>query len=135
MGEATEQFFASLPARAPDIIRGPIDGTIQINLAADGRTEHWYVVLRDQEIQVSREQRPADAVLESSADLFDRLVTGNAQGLAAMLRNDTTLSGNVLLFLVFRAFFPAPPGTRDPRDVVRERHTPPPIRPQSGRPG
>ncbi|GLY23527.1 SCP2 sterol-binding domain-containing protein [Micromonospora sp. NBRC 101691] len=135
MGEATEQFFASLPARAPDKLRGPIDGTIQINLSTGTHVEHWYVVLRDREFRVSREERPADAVWESSAELFEQLVTGSAQGVAAMLRNDTTLSGNVLLFLVFRAFFPSPPGTRDPRAVVRERHTPPPIRPQSGRPG
>ncbi|BCL14221.1 SCP2 sterol-binding domain-containing protein [Micromonospora sagamiensis] len=135
MGEATRQFFASLPARAPAVIRGPISGTLQINLTAGGCTEHWYVVIRDQELRVSRERRPADAVMDSSADLFDRLVTGTAQGFAAMLRNETTLSGNVLLFLVFRTFFPSPPGTRDPRAVAQEAHTPPPIRPQSGRPG
>ncbi|MEU4566528.1 SCP2 sterol-binding domain-containing protein [Micromonospora sp. NPDC023956] len=135
MGEATEQFFASLPARAVEKLRGPIDGTLQINLSTGTHVEHWYVVLRDREIRVSREERSADAVWESSADLFDRLVTGNAQAVAALARNETTISGNVLLFLVFRAFLPSPPGTRDPRAVARERHTPPPIRPQSGRPG
>lgn len=135
MGEATERFFASLPARAPDVIVGPIDGTLQINLTAEDRTEHWHLVLQERHVEVRRAQLPADAVWESSLELFDRLATGRAQALAAMLRNDTTLRGDLLLFLTFRAFFPTPPGTRDPRDVVRERHTPPQIRPQSRRPG
>lgn len=120
MGEATERFFDTLPARASTVLREPVSGTLQINLTTDGRTEHWYVVLHPGSARVSRERRAADAVWQSSVDLFDRLVTGEAQGIAAMLRNETTLSGNVLLFLAFRRFFPDPPGTRDPRLTARE---------------
>ncbi|WDZ85546.1 SCP2 sterol-binding domain-containing protein [Micromonospora cathayae] len=98
-----------------------------------GRSEQWYVELRTGAARVSHDPRPADAVMYSSPDLFDRLVTGEAQAIAAMLRNETTFSGNVLLFLVFRRFFPDPPGTRDPRETARERGGPR-IRPQSGRP-
>ena len=36
-----------------------------------------------------------------------------------MLRNESTFSGNVVLFLVFRRFFPNPPGIRDPRETAR----------------
>ena len=38
-----------------------------------------------------------------------------------MLRNESTFSGNVVLFLAFRRFFPNPPGTRDPREAAREQ--------------
>ena len=75
--------------------------------------------MRPGSVQVSRERGPADAIWYSSAALFDRLITGEAQGVAAVLRNESTFSGNVVLFLAFRRFFPNPPGTRDPRETAR----------------
>ncbi|NYH43663.1 hypothetical protein HNR22_003390 [Micromonospora jinlongensis] len=119
MTEAAERFFESLPARAPDVLGGLADGTLQIDLGSDHRTEHWLVRMRPGSVRVSRERGPADAIWFSSAALFDRLITGEAQGVAAVLRNESTFSGNVVLFLAFRRFFPDPPGTRDPRDVAR----------------
>ncbi|MGC5308492.1 SCP2 sterol-binding domain-containing protein [Micromonospora zamorensis] len=119
MTEAAEIFFESLPARAPDILGGLADGTLQIDLGSDHRTEHWLVRMRPGSVQVSRERGPADAIWYSSAALFDRLITGEAQSVAAVLRNESTFSGNVVLFLAFRRFFPDPPGTRDPRDTAR----------------
>ncbi|MFF5173907.1 SCP2 sterol-binding domain-containing protein [Micromonospora sp. NPDC000089] len=119
MNEATEQFFASLPARAPAVLRSPISGTIQIDLTTGSRTEHWLVRLGPGRAAVERARGPADSIWTSSADLFDRLVTGRAQAISAVLRNESTFSGNVTLFLVFRHFFPDPPGARDPREINR----------------
>ncbi|MFR9776798.1 SCP2 sterol-binding domain-containing protein [Micromonospora sp. MS34] len=121
MGEAIEQFFASLPARAPAVLRGPTSGTLQIDLTEGNRSEHWYVEMAPGTARASRApQRPADATFTISVKLFEELVTGRAAGMAAVLRNEATFSGNVLLFLVFRRFFPDPPGTRDPRETARE---------------
>ncbi|MEV1330234.1 SCP2 sterol-binding domain-containing protein [Micromonospora costi] len=121
MSEAIERFFESLPARAPEVLRGLLSGTLQIELANGQETQHWLVRMRPGEIEVGRHRGPADAIWYSSADLFERLVTGEAQGVAAVLRNESTFSGNVVLFLTFRRFFPDPPGTRDPREVARRQ--------------
>ncbi|WP_308163821.1 hypothetical protein [Micromonospora sp. WMMB482] len=43
----------------------------------------------------------ADTVWRSDAELFEKLVTGESQPVAALLRNDATLSGDVTLFLAF----------------------------------
>ncbi|WP_433530078.1 SCP2 sterol-binding domain-containing protein [Micromonospora sp. CA-263727] len=120
MTEATEQFFATLPARAPAILRAPVDGTLRIDLSDGQRTVHWLVRMRPGAAEVSQGPEPADAIWYSGEDLFDRLVTGRAQALAALFRNESTYTGNVVLFLAFRLFFPAAPGTRDPREVARE---------------
>ncbi|MBM0274260.1 SCP2 sterol-binding domain-containing protein [Micromonospora tarensis] len=119
MTEATEKFFAALPSRAPDVLGGLADGTLQIDLGSDHQTEHWLVRMRPGSVQVSRGRGPADAIWYSSAALFDRMISGEAQGVAAVLRNESTFSGNVVLFLAFRRFFPNPPGTRDPRETTR----------------
>ncbi|RKN39105.1 SCP2 sterol-binding domain-containing protein [Micromonospora endolithica] len=119
MSEAIERFFDSLPSRAPAVLRSTVAGTIQIDLATGDGTTHWLVRLQPGEAEVTRARGPADAIWHSSEDLFDRLVTGRAQAIAAMLRNESTFGGNVVLFLAFRRFFPSPPGARDPRDIVR----------------
>ncbi|MER7458903.1 SCP2 sterol-binding domain-containing protein [Micromonospora sp. NPDC126480] len=121
MTEATERFFESLPMQAPEILRGLVRGTLQIDLSLGNRTEHWRVRMEPGAIEVSRQRGPADAIWYSSEDLFDRLVTGQAQSISAVLRNECTFSGNVVLFLAFRRFFPTRPGTRDPRAVAREK--------------
>lgn len=121
MGEAIERFFASLPARAPAVLHGPTSGTFQIDLTTQELTEHWLVELGPGRVRVTRESRPADAVWTSSKELFERLVTGRTQSIAALFRNEATFSGNVVLFLAFRRFFPDPPGTRDPCKMAREQ--------------
>jgi hypothetical protein len=112
VSEATERFFESLPARAPAVLRTPITGTLQIDLSTGNRTDHWLVQMRPGEAVVTHARGTADAVWHSS---------GRTQAIAAVLRNESTFSGNVVLFLAFRRFLPSPPGTRDPREVAREQ--------------
>ncbi|QLQ38142.1 SCP2 sterol-binding domain-containing protein [Micromonospora robiginosa] len=121
MSEAIERFFASLPARAPALLRSPISGTLQIDLTDGNHTEHWYVALAPGSARVSRqEERPADAVLTIGTPLFEGLVTGREAALSAVLRNEATFGGHVVLFLALRRFLPDPPGARDPRETARE---------------
>ncbi len=121
MTEAIERFFESLPARAPSVLPGPVRGTLQIDLSQGNRTEHWRVRIAPRAVEVSRQRGPADAIWYSSEELFDRLVTGRARAVAAVLRNECSFSGDVVLFLAFRRFFPDRPGMRDPREVAREK--------------
>ena len=122
MSEAIERFFASLPTRAPAVLRSPIGGTLRIDLTDGNRTEHWFVTLAPGSARVSRqEERPPDAVLTVGTPLFERLVTGREAGLSAVLRNEATFGGHVVLFLALRRFLPDPPGVRDPRETARER--------------
>ncbi|MEU6074594.1 SCP2 sterol-binding domain-containing protein [Micromonospora sp. NPDC047074] len=121
MTEATERFFESLPARAPEVLRSPVSGTMQIDLSHGSHTVHWLVKLRPGAIEVSHDRRPADAIWYSSEELFERLVTGRAQAISAVFRNESSFSGDVVLLLAFRRFFPDPPGTRDPREIARDQ--------------
>ncbi|TCB99083.1 hypothetical protein E0H26_06670 [Micromonospora zingiberis] len=120
MTEATEQFFETLPARAPQVLRAPVGGTLRIDLSDGHSTAHWVIRMRPGNAEVSQGPDEADAIWYCGVDLFERLVTGRAQALAALFRNESTYTGNVVLLLAFRRFFPPAPGTRDPREVARE---------------
>jgi len=52
-----------------------------------------YASLDGGRIRVSREDRTADCVVRTEAALFDRLVTGEANLVAALLRNQITVEG------------------------------------------
>lgn len=121
MSQRIEQFFASVPARASTILRGPVVGAIQIDLTRGNETTHWFVRMKPCTAEVSRSRGPAEATWNSSEELFERLITGHTQAIAALLRNESTFTGNVVLFLAFRLFFPDQPGAHHPREVAGEQ--------------
>jgi len=120
VSEPIDRFFDRLPAHAAMVLRGPVQGTLRIDLDVDHRTEHWLVTMTPGAVAVTRESAEADAVWKCELDLFADLVSGRSQSIAAVLRNEATVSGEVSLFLAFRRFFPEAPGARDPRTVGRE---------------
>nr|WP_240955448.1 SCP2 sterol-binding domain-containing protein [Micromonospora sp. HNM0581] len=109
-----------MPARAPEVLRSPATGTLRIDLSDGQRTEHWLIRIRPGVVEVDQGMEHSDATWYCSEDLFDRLIVGRVHAISALFRNDTAFSGDVVLFLAFRRFFPSPPGTRDPREVARE---------------
>ncbi|MEV0001683.1 SCP2 sterol-binding domain-containing protein [Micromonospora sp. NPDC050980] len=111
------QFFSTLQARTPQGLRSPVDGVLRVDLYTGEHTDHWVVTLRSGRPVAAPGYAEADTVWRSDAELFERLVTGESQPVAALLRNDATLSGDVELFLAFRRFFPPSPRARDPRTV------------------
>lgn len=115
MEALVEQFFSTLHARTPQGLRSPVDGVLRVDLYTGEHTEHWVVTLRAGKPIAARDYAEADAVWRCDTELFEKLVTGESQPVAALLRNDATLSGDVTLFLAFRRFFPPSRHARDPR--------------------
>ena len=101
-------------------MRGPVHGTLRIDLDVGHRTEHWLVAMRPGAVTIRRENAEADAVWHSGRELFAQLVEGRSQGIAAVLRNEGTIRGELSLFLAFRRFFPEPADAHDPRTAGRE---------------
>ncbi|GAA3749068.1 hypothetical protein GCM10022225_36660 [Plantactinospora mayteni] len=121
MADPTAEFFSRIEEHGPDLLPAKARGRLRFDLDRDGEVEHWFVAVNQGNVLVSREKREADCVVATEKELFDKLATGEAQVLAAYNRNDLTVRGNLPLLLVFRRAFPSPPGTRDPRERIRER--------------
>lgn len=122
MSEAIEAFFDALEQRGRSMLPPRIRGTIRVDLVDHGHTDHWYADLTAADaVVVTRERKHADAVLTTSHGLFERLICGDTPTTAALLRNEASYAGDARLILAFRRFFPAPSGTRDPREVARRQ--------------
>ncbi|MFD2766205.1 SCP2 sterol-binding domain-containing protein [Micromonospora eburnea] len=92
-------------------------GTVRLDLHDGGSTEHWYLTIDDQNVQVTRSTDDADMVVHASRAVFDRLAAGSPRLVAALLRNDINVQGDVRLLLTLRRLFPGPSGARRPRQA------------------
>ena len=110
-----EVFFRALPSRAGRVLPGWVAGTLLIRVEYADNAELWRFIMRDRAVALDHGVEPAEATLAVPAALLHQLMAGREQVIAALLRNEATLVGDVRLLLAFRRFFPSAPGSGDPR--------------------
>jgi alkyl sulfatase BDS1-like metallo-beta-lactamase superfamily hydrolase len=123
MPDATADFFAALGSRGHDPRLRKASGSIRFDIVNGKRTERWLVTLDKGEVGISRRNARADAVLTVERTLFDRLVSGQTNVVAALLREELDVEGNVNLLVLFRRLLPAPPRSRRRRPAATRRKT------------
>ncbi|MEH0827669.1 MULTISPECIES: SCP2 sterol-binding domain-containing protein [unclassified Micromonospora] len=118
MAMSAAEFLERLsPRRRPELPETTA-GTLRLDLHDGGCTEHWYLTLHDQCLDVARSADDADLVVRADREVFDRLVAGRTHVVAALMRNELTVQGDIRLLLALRRIFPGPPDARHPRDVA-----------------
>jgi hypothetical protein len=118
MPDLTSEFFVQLGERAHDPWLAHFTGTIRFDLDNGGRTkggngaEHWLVSIRDGRITVETDgvgkDTAADATFHTDRTVFDRIIRGEANATATMLRGAAQAEGDPTLLVRFRHLFPAP---------------------------
>lgn len=103
-------FFDALARRGQEPLLRRAAGTLRFDLTDHGRAEHWFVALRHGEVDVSRGSDPADAVVRVNAETFEGMVAGRVNAMAAVLRGEIEVEGDLGLVLLFQRVFPSPPG-------------------------
>jgi putative sterol carrier protein len=92
-------------------------GTVQFDLTdADGTTDHWLVSVNRGDITVSQQKdlslSKADCTIRSDKKLFEQLIKGEENAIAATLRGAIICLGNVELLFAIQRIFPGPPSKR-----------------------
>jgi SCP-2 sterol transfer family protein len=111
MTSATEQFFNTMSERGYEPLLQRAAGTVRIDLARNGSTkdiEHWYVRLDRGRVGVSHEDGDADCVVHTDRKTFDRIASGQANAMAALLRSEISYEGNPTLLVLLQRLFPWP---------------------------
>jgi putative sterol carrier protein len=121
MADVISRFFEEMNRRGFEPLLEKASGTVRFDLHEGARTMHWFLDIDRGRVRVDQEDREADTVIGMSPALFERVVTGREDGIAAMLRGDLTVSGDHGLMVRIERLFPSAPGTRGPQRVgVRE---------------
>jgi SCP-2 sterol transfer family protein len=121
VASTAESFFAGLAEaghiatfeRESATIRFDIPDADERDQAAHAdKAERWYVTVKDGRVSVTRQDRPADAVVRVSRPQFESIVTGRLNAQAAMLRGLLTVEGKMAAVVMFQRCLPGPPGSR-----------------------
>ncbi|MCI4062303.1 SCP2 sterol-binding domain-containing protein [Micromonospora sp. R77] len=115
MVDATTRFFEDLDRREFEPLLAKTSGTLRFDLNEGAQTTHWMLQIDRGKLAVSQEDREADTVVGTDPRFFDDLVTGGENTIAALLRGEMTVTGDLRLVLQVERLFPSPAGTRGPR--------------------
>jgi putative sterol carrier protein len=108
MADVTAEFFATLARRGHEPLLERASGSVRVELADGKRTDRWVLVIERGNLAVSRRNAAADVVLRADKKLFDRIVTGKANALTAVLRGDLAATGDLRLIVIVQRLFPGP---------------------------
>jgi hypothetical protein len=98
-----------------------IDGTIRFDLDLGDRTDSWLLTVHSGYVSVSHGGGDADCVVELDKELADRMASGQANAMAALLRADMMVTGDVRLLVLLERLLPGPAGARGPGRTVGSR--------------
>ena len=109
MADPTAEFFDSLAERGHEPLLEKATGTLRFDLRDGKKVDRWLVAVDKGDIAVSRRNVRADCVVSADKALFDRIASGKANALAAMLRGEMGVEGDVRLLVAFQRLLPGPP--------------------------
>ena len=121
MTDVTAEFFDGLAQRGHEPVLGNESGTMRFDIASGKKTETWFVTIDKGDLTVSRSGGAADSTLAASKALFDRLASGQASAVAAVLRGTLSIEGDWRLLVLFRRLLSGLPATRPTTRHVRGR--------------
>jgi putative sterol carrier protein len=109
VGDATAQFFEALDSRGHEPLLEMTSGTMRVELADGKQTERWLVSVDKGDVAVSHRNVKADCTVRAPKDVFDGMVTGEVNAMAALLRGAVAVEGDHELLVLFQRLFPGPP--------------------------
>ncbi|HEX9066838.1 MAG TPA: SCP2 sterol-binding domain-containing protein [Streptosporangiaceae bacterium] len=85
--------------------------TLRFDLTDGAATDRWYVTVSNGDVEVTRRDRPADAVARTERRHFAAMAAGRMNAQAAMLRGLLACEGSMAALVMFQRCLPGPPGS------------------------
>jgi hypothetical protein len=110
--DPTAEFFAELSCRGHEPLLRKVEGTARFDVIDGRRTARWLLAIDKGDIDVSRRNAAADCVVRADGATFDRIVGGELNCLAAVLRAEVSVRGDPRLLVHLQRLFPRPSAPR-----------------------
>ena len=107
MVDPIADFFDHLFADPPPPLKR-MSATIRFDIEDATTTRHWLLALDRGTIRVSHRKAKADAVIRTDRALFQRVLAGEANAMAATLRGQIAIEGDRELLVAFQRLMPGP---------------------------
>lgn len=113
--DSTAAFFGELASRGYEPLLRKVTGSARFEVVAGKRTERWLLSIDEGNVRVSRGDAAAGSVLRADKASFDRMVVGELNFMAAVLRGEVAVEGDPRLVVRLQRLFPRPQGGRTER--------------------
>jgi hypothetical protein len=110
-GDQPGQFFTGLAKQGSVATLTGESATVRFDAVAGSEVERWHVTVADGEVTVTRQNRPADAVVRLRRNDLEEIVTGKLNAQAAVLRGLIGAEGSFAALMMFQRCLPGPPGS------------------------
>jgi putative sterol carrier protein len=108
MSDSTAAFFTELGRQADQPMLRKATGRLRFDLTNGTSEATWSVTMKKGEVSVSRTKGDADCVITTNRPLFDAIVRGEKNAMAAVLRGEINIKGDPELLVLFQRVFAGP---------------------------
>jgi hypothetical protein len=112
-------FFDELGRRGHEPLLRHTSGRVRFDVTNGKPTDSWLLTVERGDLTVSRGAADADCTIGGERAVFDEVVGGRANALAAVLRGALVCRGDLELLLAIQRIFPNPPPGWDPTAGTR----------------
>jgi hypothetical protein len=112
MADAVTRVFDDLAALGHVPRLGGVNAVVRFDVLEGRRTQHWLLTVKNGNVEVARKRSPADVVIRCERTLADRLFTGKANAMSAVLRGELTVEGSADLLVLIQRLLPRPHAAR-----------------------
>jgi putative sterol carrier protein len=106
--DPTERFFAELASREHEPLLRKASGSTRFDIVDGKRTKRWLVTVEKGNLRVAPGGGDAACVIRADKLLFDKVVSGRLNAVAAVLRGDLVVEGDWRLLVRMQRLFPGP---------------------------
>ena len=106
--DAIAEFFAELDRRGHEPLLENARGSARFDVTDGKQTDRWLLTIEKGDLAVSRKNAAADCVVRVDRAAFERAVKGKFNLMAAALRGEFTIGGDLGLLVLLQRLFPRP---------------------------
>jgi hypothetical protein len=109
MTNPTAEFFENLGHRVYEPLVSRVTGTMRFEVTNRGECLIYRLTIDRGKVAVTSDAGPADCVVRAERRVFDAMLTGRTDSMAAMLRGVLACEGNAEMLVLFRRVIAAAP--------------------------
>jgi putative sterol carrier protein len=107
--DPTGAFFNEFATRTHKQLLHRTSGALRVEVTEGTETERFLIAVDQGDVSVSKRTTRADATLKAERSLFNGMVEGEVNAVAAVLRGVVVVEGDLGLAASFIRLFPGPP--------------------------
>jgi putative sterol carrier protein len=108
--DMVEEHLRGLAERGYEPLLAKTSGTLVVDLLGGAQPDRWTMTVDKGMVSLARGGTDADATITVDRSLFEQMLQGHVNAMAAVLRGAVTISGDLQLLLSIQRIFPGPDG-------------------------